>query len=208
MGYLRLMLRGFYFLFLCLGIGGFVAFAQDGSPPPPPPPLIYSAPQVSDIKEFVSKDAGFSASFPGIPDSKVLQGEGFVLTYFKTRRKGSNSTVTLIEYKEHIESKAEKIIEKYRESILNNPLVIGKSQYPSRITSDRETNVDGIKVREIDYTSDLEFTKIRLLFIANRVYELKTDVTNWHLLNQYHKEIVADFEKETARFFNSFKIIK
>lgn len=208
MNYRGMALNGLFLFFICLGLGGASTLAQDSLPPPPPPPLIYSAPQDADFKEFISKDAGFSISFPGTPDSKVVQGEGFVLTYFKTRRKGSNSIVTLIEYKKNVAEKADKIIERYRETILNHPLTIGKSQYPSKITRDNEINSGGFIGREIEYVSDLEFTKIRLLFSGKRVYEIKTDVTNWHILNQFHKEIVADFEKESARFFNSFKIIK
>lgn len=35
-----------------------------------------------------------------------------------------------------------------------------------------------------------------------------TVVTNWHILTKHYPEKVAVFEKESERFFNSFKILK
>ena len=169
-----------------------IIFAQS------PPPLIYSAPEKSELKEFTAEDNTFQVTFPGIPkiaEQKITDGN---ITSYSTYRKGSNSIVNTIEYDFDVENQSKKIFENIKNTLLETPKLT--------IRAERNINFDGFSGKEFDVLQDYQYQKIRILIIGKRIYELRSDVTNWHILNQYQKEKIIEFEEETKRFFSSFKI--
>ncbi len=176
---------------------------------PPPPPLIWAPPSESEIKEFISKEFGFKISFPGEPKIETKKSEDGFETLFKVYRNGSNSFVRVTDFKERLKKYQEQMIQSYRELILNTPPpYIGAKVSKPEIISESEFTVGKYKGIEFVYKFDLRFAKVRLLFVEKRTYEIKLDITNWHILNDHYKEKVEAFNKETERFFNSFQLIK
>lgn len=192
-------------LFFCFTIAGKL-LAQDM---PPPPPLIWATPSETEIKEFVSKDLGFKISFPGNPKLETKQVDGVDESFFKVYRKGSNSIVRIFAYKKKVEKFRDEIVKNYRDSIMNSPPPYFGAKFPKpEIISENEFNLGKHKGIEFVYKFDLSFAKVRLLFVDKRVYEIKSDVTNWHILTQSYPKKVDEFDKETKRFFDSFQLIK
>lgn len=191
----------FFLLTVMIGVPG--VFGQ--APPPPPPPLIYSAPSAAEIKEFVETQYKFKVSFPAIPD-KVLRTEGNVTqVVYTARRKGSNSSVAVVIFPADMTSHADRMYEAYK-SDLAKLSVGGKwaSSGKSVVTLDRELTVNGTEGREFGYESDLHFTHVAIFVKGNLFFEVKTDVTNWHILTKWHPDIVREFNSESARFIASF----
>jgi hypothetical protein len=192
-------------LFFCLAFAG-KHLAQDM---PPPPPLIWAAPSETEIKEFVSKDLGFKISFPGEPKLETKQVDGVEESFLKVYRKGSNSIVRIFTYKNKVAKFRDEIVKNYRESIMNSPPPYFGAKIPKpEISSENEFKIGKYNGIEFTYKFDLSFAKVRLLFVDKRVYEIKTDVTNWHILTQSFKQKVEEFDKETQRFFDSFQLLK
>ncbi|HEX8249222.1 MAG TPA: hypothetical protein VF599_13680 [Pyrinomonadaceae bacterium] len=189
---------------LLLSFSSLAVLAQDDMPPPP---LIYSAPSAAEIKEFVSKENNFSISFPGVPNTAAKKTEDSTENVFSVYRSGSNSTVSVWEFKNDVENRREEVLKRYRESILYAPFLSSGDKLKPSITSENDIQIGKYKGKEFAYKADLKFTRVRLLFAGKRIYKIKTDVTNWHILTEYYKEKVSDFGKETDRFFNSFKFL-
>src|SRR5215213_6433618 len=189
---------------LLLSFSSLAILAQNDEPPPPV--LIYSAPRAAEIKEFVSKENNFSISFPGVPKAAAKKTEESTENVFSVYRYGSNSIVTVWEFKNDVENRREEILERYRKGILNVPFPIGGEKLKPSMISENDIQTGKYKGKELAYEADLKFTRVRLLFVGKRIYEIKTDVTNWHLLSEHFKDKVSDFEKETERFFSSFQL--
>ena len=167
---------------------------------PPPPPLIYKAPEKTELKEFVSEDKTFQITFPGIPKISKQEIEGGNLTSYIVYRQGSNSIVNTADFTVEVEANKEKIYETMKSNLLKLP--------KTTIEAERNFKIDGKEGKEFDVVQDFYLQKIRILIIGKRIYEIKSDVTNWHILSKYSKEKAAEFENETRRFFDSFKHIK
>lgn len=166
-------------------------------PPPPPPPLIYKAPEKSELKDFVADDKTFRATFPGVPQFSRQKSESAVVTNYRVYRKGSNSVVTVIDFDYDVEGAREKIYENERNHFLKLPNTV--------VQAERDFQTDGRTGREFDVLQNYFFHKIRVLVVGARVYEIKTDATNLHVVGEKTKKEFAD---ETDRFFNSFKHLK
>ncbi|HEX8735299.1 MAG TPA: hypothetical protein VF721_08265 [Pyrinomonadaceae bacterium] len=190
---------------LLLSFSSLAILAQDYEAPPPP--LIYLAPRADEIKEFVSKENNFSISFPGVPKTAAKKTEESTENVFSVYRSGSNSIVSVWEFKNDVENNREEILERYRKGILNFPFPGGAEKVKPTMTSENDFQIGKYKGREFAYEAGLKFTKVRLLFVGKRIYEIKTDVTNWHILSEYQKANARDFERETERFFSSFRLL-
>lgn len=185
-------------LFFVLNICGVIALAQ--TPPPPPPPLIYEAPEKSELKEFVSEDKSFQITFPGVPKiTKQETGSG-TITNYRVYRQGSNSIVNTIEFGGDVEINEEKIYELVRSSVAKTP--------KSTIQVEKDFQIDGKTGKEFEILRDYHFEKVRILIAGKRIYEIKSDVTNWHILSKYNNDKAIEFAEETRRFFDSFKLNK
>ena len=190
---------------LLLSFSSLPISAQDDSPPPP---LIYLAPRADEIKEFASKENNFSIGFPGVPKVDTKPAKEFTSAIFRVYRHGSSSLVSVWQFKKNVENRQEEILKKYRESILNLAPPFPGAQFPKpSIISETDIQIGKYKGKELAYEADLRFVRVRLLFVGKRVYEIKTDVTNWHILTKYQKDKAADFAKETERFFSSFRLL-
>lgn len=184
-------LLSLFFVILIVGAAGIVA-------QPPPPPLIYNAPDKSVLREFVSDDKTFQITFPGVAEvTKNESPDGNVLTH-RVYRKGSNSIVNVLDYEVDLSDK-EKIYEAIKSSLLKNR--------DSTIQAEKGIKIGGLDARQFDVLRGSTFQKVALLIVGKRLYEIKTDVTNWQILSDYEKDKVVDFETETARFFASFRLI-
>jgi len=180
-----------------VNICGLSALAQ---PPPPPPPLIYKAPEKSDLKEFVSEDKTFQITFPGVPQKTRQEIENGTVTSYQVYRQGSNSIVNAVDFSIDLEINKEKIYG----IIKNNLLKIPKST----IEAERMIVIDGKAGKEFDVLQDYHYSKVRIFIIGKRIYEIRSDVTNWHILSKYNTDKITEFKKETERFFESFKLNK
>ena len=76
------------------------------------------------------------------------------------------------------------------------------------IDTENDVEIEGLPGKEFEVSDDLNHGRIRALFIGKRIYILTTSVTNWPFLTKSYPEKVVDFQKESDRFFNSFKIFK
>ena len=166
----------------------------------PPAPLIYQAPAKIDLKEFVSKEKNFSIVFPGVPSTAKREMDPAQVSIFSVSGRGTNSTVTVIEFQADLENSRENTFELFKASLLKSTKL--------KIEAERNVTFDGKPAREFDITEGIKFYKVRIVVSGNRVYELKTDVTNWQILSKYNPERAADFEAESKRFFDSFKLLE
>ena len=182
-------------LVFIFNICGLVALAQ--SPPPPPPPLIYKAPEKNELKEFVSEDEKFQISFPGVPKVTKQELPNGKNTNYRVYRQGSNSVVSVTEFKFNLEKSKEKIYETIRTIILKAP--------KTKIEAERHIQLNAISGEEFDVLSDYQYQKIRVFIVGNKMYEIRNDVTNWHIIGDKTKK---EFFDETNRFFDSFKFLE
>jgi hypothetical protein len=177
--------------------GAVFVFSQ--KPLPPPAPLIYKAPLKTDLKDFTAADKSFSITFPGTPKTVTRDMDKAIVTTSSVYRQGSNSVVSVYEFQNNLEEIREKAFELYKSSLRTSPKMT--------IEAEREIEFDGMPAKEYDILEDFNFHKIRVFISGKRIYELKNDVTNWHILTKYNKDKAADFENETKRFFDSFKLL-
>ncbi len=170
---------------------------RSAPPPPPPAPLIYKAPEKSDFKDFVSEDGTFQITFPGVPKLTKQELENGILTNYRVYRQGSNSIVNTIDFIFDVETNKEKIYENYKINLLKTP--------KTTVEAERDFQIEGKTGKEFDVRLDFYYQKIRIFVVGTRVYEIKSDATNWHIINDATKK---QFFSETDRFFNSFKSLK
>ena len=166
----------------------------------PPAPLIYSAPEKLALKEFVSPDKSFQITFAGTPEINEKKTETQNFTSYRVNRAGSNSIISITEFASVVEGKKDKIYE----SVKNNYLKDSKT----KLESEKDITIDGITWKEFSFLQDYNYIRLRLNVNGKRVYGIESDVTNWHILTKYNLEKVKDFNNETDRFFNSFKLLK
>jgi len=90
-------------------VGGALGQAPPPPSPPssrglssPPPPLIYKPPQPADFYKFTASDKGFSAEFPNEPKVEEKDLGAALVRVYKVYRSGSNSAVSITEYKEDL----------------------------------------------------------------------------------------------------------
>ncbi len=166
-------------------------------PPPPSAPLIYKAPGASDLKDFVSEDKTFQATFPGVLKITKQEIENGFVTSYRVYRFGSNSIVNALDFNVDLEQRKEKIVENIKNSFLKLP--------KTTIEAERDFQIDGKTGKEFDVLQDFKYQRVRILVVGARVYEIKSDATNWHIIGDATKK---QFFAETERFFNSFKHLK
>jgi hypothetical protein len=164
--------------------------------PPPPPPLIYKAPQKSEFKEFVSDDKTFQVTFPGVPKVTKQEMINASIISYRVYRQGSNSIADTIDFNSNLENNKEK----FYEIIKGNLLKMSKS----KIEAEKDFQINGKSGKEFDVLYDYQYQKIRILVVGKRVYEIRSDVTNWHIIGDKTKK---EFFDETERFFNSFRFL-
>ena len=78
-------------------------------------------------------------------------------------------------------------MESYRAQIL--------SRERAKIDDEFSVETNGIKGTEFKVDNYYDYEVRRVFIVGNRVFELKSAVANWHIIN------------ETDRFMNSFKIL-
>jgi len=190
-------MKVFLNILLLLNCAAVSVFAQKTMPPPRA--LIYSAPDTKELSEFTSTENNFKAVFPGKPKVIKQDSEEVSVTVFRVYRQGSNSVLNVYEFKNDLEQIKENVYQMIKTTLLKTP--------DAKIEAERDVQTNGIGAKEFDVLHDLQFQRNRVLIVGNRVYELKNDVTNWHIISKYNKEKAADFERETSRFFESFKLL-
>lgn len=160
-----------------------------------PPPIIYKAPEKVEIREFFADDRSFQAAFPGVPNVSRQELENGSFTNFRVYRAGSNSVVNISVFNFDLETDRDKIYEFVRGNFLKTP--------NSRIETEKDISIGGKPAKEFEILRALQFQKTRILVSGSRVFEMTSDVTNWHLLSNLTKK---EFFDETERFFSSFKL--
>lgn len=160
---------------------------------PPPAPLIYKAPEKNDLKEFVSDDGTFRITFPGVPKITRQKVENGTAATYLVYRQGSNSIVNVADFDIDIESGREEIYASMRNDFLKSP--------KTTIEAEKDIRIGGEPGREFDILQNFQYQKIRVLIVGARIYEIKTDATNWHIAGDSTKK---QFFSETERFFDSF----
>ncbi|MBS1796427.1 MAG: hypothetical protein JSS81_21435 [Acidobacteria bacterium] len=175
----------------------------------PPPPTIYSAPNPSEIKEFISDQDGFKVSFPGIPKAQESTKNETRIRSYSVNREGSNSMVSVMEFKPGAEFDTDQFIASYKEGILNLSTTLYGQNFPNaKIVLEKDFQSGKNKGKEFHYEWLMMFYKVRLLFVDKKVYEVLVNVSNWHILKDMRKEKVEEFERESERFLNSFQVLE
>ena len=198
---MSLFRNGLPFVFLfCLS-----ALAVAAQPPPPPPPLIWEPPAATDLSEFSDTQSGFKVVFPGVPKKETVQSGELTNITAKLYRKGSNTSVAILRFPESIEVKKALIFESYKNHLGD---LLERQDRPAagrsiEILFDRKLKIGGIEGREIGFSSGFHFVHFAVFARGNVLFELKSDVTNWHILSKHKPERAAEFTSEASRFINS-----
>jgi hypothetical protein len=177
-------------IFLLTMAFGTAALAQD------PVIDLYSAPKAEEIKEFVSESGKFKASFAGDPKTKLNPEQPGFAAYYLTRS-GSNSSVTVNQFGADTAKQKDTIYKYVKDSLLKLP--------EATIISETDFQVGSYSGKEIAMTYDKGgyYTRVRVLPAGKKIFEIKIDVVNWHMMKENHKK---EFEAEAQRFFDSFKL--
>ncbi len=189
-----LLIFGFAFLIQVEGQAPPPPSPRQGPPAPPPAPLIYSPPLNTDIKEFTPESKLFTARFPGMPSEQKRMSNGADITTYRVYRKGSNSTIAITEKVARLADHSEEGFRLIREAI---------RKQGGKIENDSEVAVNGWKGREFRALHDYTFRRFRVFIVGARVFEIQSDVTNWHIIGD---KVKKEWNKETDRFFASFKL--
>lgn len=183
-------------LILILNFFSFVAVAQ--LPPPPPAPLIYKSPEKKDLQEYTASNKSFKAIFPGTPQVSENKEKISTSISYSVKRMGSLSLVLINEFDVNTEDKLSYVFESVKSGLIKQNL---------KIENEKDIKIDGIVGKEFSASDALTFQKARIFATGKRIYIILSDVTNWQILNNFHKDKVEEFNNETDRFFNSFKIL-
>lgn len=164
--------------------------------------VIFSAPDKSEIKKFVSKDFEFSVDFVGEPKLNTKKFQVGSVTKFSTTGKGSNAVVKVYDLGKdtNIKTDTESVYKFFKDGYLAFP--------NSKLVSESDFTIEKIKGKEISIEAGTEFYKFRVLVIDGRAYEIYISVANWELINETQPKAREDFERESVRFFGSFKLHK
>ena len=171
-------------------------------PPEPPAPLIYSAPDKSKIVSYLSEKSGFKLDFPGKPEIVEKKIDAAQVTFYSVKLKGANEIAMISDFDFDVETKLEKT--DIFDQVKQNYLAFENAE----LAYEKDIDHNGLKGKEFGVKLFLEFYKVRAFVKNGRVYELISTVTNWGILEKYNKQKAAEFENESERFFNSFKIEK
>ncbi|MGD9589779.1 MAG: hypothetical protein AB7Q37_16920 [Pyrinomonadaceae bacterium] len=174
------------------------------APPPPPAPLIYSPPTKAEMTVYSEPNGIFKATFPGKPQERKLTLATHTETSYSVSRKGSLSNVSIIQYGTSIESRSAAMIDIFRSNIAkltrNPPSGIENA---GKIISESDLNINGMIWRIFEYETQFYFTHVALYIRKNQLFIVSSDVTNWHILKEYHPETVKEFDLEAERFLRS-----
>lgn len=165
------------------------------SPLPPPPPLIFSKPDPSEIFEYSAEDKSFKASFPGKPIQSNQFVDGVPITSYRMYRKGSNSIVGVTTSRTDLSMKSAQRYSAVRELLLKLP--------KTSITVDKAIESNGKTAHEFEVLSDFHYRRIRIFVVGPQIFEIQSDVTNWHIIGD---KVKTAWREESDRFFNSFVI--
>ena len=121
-------------------------------------------------------------------------GDAVILSY-RVYRKGSNSIVGITETTKMLGDRSDEAFHQIRESIVQNG---------GKIEEESEISASGWKGKEFGFLQGYVYRRMRVFIVGARIFEIQSDVTNWHILSDKVKE---DWRKETNRFFESFKIL-
>ncbi|MBA2335023.1 MAG: hypothetical protein H0V90_08810 [Blastocatellia bacterium] len=159
-------------LALLLFVSSALVFAQ--TPAPPPPPLIFSKPDPSEVFEYTAEDNSFKATFPGkLSLSDQVLDKAFIRRY-RVYRKGSNSIIGVTTFKTKVSEKYSKIFSAIRESLAKLP--------KTSIVVDKDIKFGGKTAHEFEILSDFQYRRIRIFVIGAQIFEIQSDVTNWHII--------------------------
>jgi hypothetical protein len=189
-----------FFTLLFIFIFAAVPVISQKLPKQPPRALIYQAPDKTSFQEYSSPEKNFSIVFPGVPKVDKRDLDRAQVTIFSVARSASQSTVTVFEFQGDLEDSREQTFELFRSSLQKSAKL--------KIEAERNILFDGKAAKEFDLSENLTFIKIRIIVSGNRIYEIKTDVLGWQNLNQFNKARAAEFENESKRFFDSFKLLE
>ena len=198
----KLTIKQFFVTIFLFGTVSGSAFSQappppsplQGPPAPPPPPLIYSPPTSSEIADFTPESKLFSARFPGKPSERRQNVNDAVVITYRVYRKGSNSVVGITETTMLLANRTEDAFRQIKESI---------EQHGGKIEKESEAVTSGWKGKEFGFQQDLSYRRLRVFIVGARIFEIQSDVTNWHIIGD---KVKAEWNKETDWFFESFKI--
>ena len=85
-------------------------------------------------------------------------------------------------------------------------MIYNGTEQKAKITEEKDIQLGNYKGKEFSYELGLEYHKVRFVFVKERIYQISTFVTNWHMLKNMTQPKAAEFENEAKRFFDSFQI--
>jgi len=163
--------------------------------------LSYSAPKKSRIKTFAAKDFSFVINFAGIPEKETTDtnfiGLKISTTLFEVQRPSDYSFVKIYDFPFELKNSKE-VANRLGLKISKNPISGGE------IASENHVSVSGFEGKEIVAESDYDISLFKILVVRNRVYVISSVAYKW-AINSALKQ--KDFEAETKRLFDSFKLL-
>ena len=117
---------------------------------------------------------------------------------FRVYRKGSNSVIGITDFLRDISGNSERAFKMVRERML--------AKGDAKLISEKDVAVDGYAGKEFVIDSGSTYRISRVFVVRERIYEIYVDVVNWDILTKDLPNVGTAFEKETARFFASFRL--
>jgi hypothetical protein len=104
--------------------------------------------------------------------------------------------VDTYDFAANMEENREKLFEAFKASFIKNS--------KATIETEKDIQIEGKPGKEIDVLDGYVYRKVRFFVSGRRLYEIKTDVTNWHIIGDLTKKSYFD---DTEKFFGSFIIL-
>lgn len=174
-----------------------VSAAKSQDPPPPPAPLIFSSPAASELHSFNSGGDGFEALFSGYPKKTTKLANGVYTEIFTAKNKAQITIVSISRLADStgMFQDSAKFFESIKEQLLKPPAI--------RLVSEQSITIDGFEARDYSVEDQIGFTKTRVIFTRERIFEITQNAANWSAQGEAKQKA---FDDETQRFYNSFKI--
>ncbi len=175
----------------------FFGIARSQDSPPPPAPLVFSTPASSELQRFSSGRDGFEAVFPGNPLKTTKLSNGVFTETFTAKNKAQITIVSIYRLTEtgRVFQDPKRYFETIKDELLKPPT--------SRLVSEESINVSRFEAKDFSVVYQNGFTKTRIVFTKERIFEITQNVTNWSAHGDAKRKA---FDNETQRFYDSFKI--
>ena len=190
---------GFAFALMLCTMASYELRAQ--APPPPPPPAVYKLPPDSAIRPYLNRDFGVSVEFAGNPIASVLRSEFGVERSFVANFKGSNETLTVIEFGAAFRA-ANDDTEVMR--LLIERILVEKN---AKLVRKANIHYNGVSGTQLLISWSTRIERARIFIRKHQMLILSADMVNGHIFKDPEGGPRKAFDRESIRYFESLKFV-